>query len=61
MLLEPRVWNYGIENYQARFAVPADVVDQSDLNEPVPVSVGDIDVAGTVTQRLPVRNANANH
>ncbi|HAX27135.1 MAG TPA: efflux RND transporter periplasmic adaptor subunit, partial [Alteromonas macleodii] len=46
----------GIENYQARFAVPADVVDQFDLNEPVLVSVGDIDVAGTVTQRLPVRN-----
>ncbi|MEL7288851.1 MAG: efflux RND transporter periplasmic adaptor subunit, partial [Pseudomonadota bacterium] len=35
----------GIENYQARFAVPADVVDQFDLNEPVLVSVGDIDVA----------------
>jgi hypothetical protein len=31
-------------------------VDQFDLNEPVLVSVGDIDVAGTVTQRLPVRN-----
>ncbi|WP_394223010.1 efflux RND transporter periplasmic adaptor subunit [Alteromonas gracilis] len=45
-----------IENYQARFAVPADVVEQFDVNEPVLVRVGDIDVAGTVTQRLPVRN-----
>lgn len=46
----------GIENYQARFAVPADVVEQFDINEPVLVKVGDVDVAGTVTQRLPVRN-----
>lgn len=45
-----------IENYQARFAVPADVVDQFDVNEPVLVSVGDMDVAGTVSQRLPTRN-----
>ena len=45
-----------IDNYQARFAVPADVVEQFDINEPVLVKVGDINVAGTVTQRLPVRN-----
>lgn len=45
-----------IDNYQARFAVPADVVEQFDVNEPVLVRVGDIDVAGTVSQRLPVRN-----
>ncbi|MFZ8201362.1 efflux RND transporter periplasmic adaptor subunit [Alteromonas portus] len=45
-----------IENYQARFAVPADVVDQFDVNEPVLVRVGDMDVAGTVSQRLPTRN-----
>ncbi len=45
-----------IDNYQARFAVPADVVEQFDINEPVFVKVGDINVAGTVTQRLPVRN-----
>ena len=44
------------ENYQARFAVPADVVEQFDVNEPVLVRVGDIDVAGTVSQRLPTRN-----
>ncbi len=42
-----------IDNYQARFAVPADVVEQFDVNEPVLVRVGDIDVAGTVSQRLP--------
>ena len=45
-----------IDNYQARFAVPADVVEQFDVNEPVLVRVGDIDVAGTVSQRLPTRN-----
>ncbi|AGP80419.1 RND family efflux transporter MFP subunit [Alteromonas mediterranea MED64] len=45
-----------IENYQARFAVPADVIDQFEVNEPVLVKVGDINVAGTVTQRLPIRN-----
>ncbi|MBJ2130800.1 efflux RND transporter periplasmic adaptor subunit [Alteromonas sp. IB21] len=45
-----------IDNYQARFAVPADVVEQFDINEPVLVKVGDINVAGTITQRLPVRN-----
>ena len=45
-----------IENYQARFAVPADVVDQFDVSEPVLVRVGDMDVAGTVSQRLPTRN-----
>ena len=45
-----------IENYQARFAVPADVVDQFDVNEPVLVRIGDMDVAGTVSQRLPTRN-----
>ena len=45
-----------VDNYQARFAVPADVVDQFDVNEPVLVRVGDIDVAGTVFQRLPTRN-----
>lgn len=45
-----------VDNYQARFAVPADVVDQFDVNEPVLVRVGDIDVAGTVSQRLPTRN-----
>ncbi|AXT38202.1 efflux RND transporter periplasmic adaptor subunit [Alteromonas sp. BL110] len=45
-----------IDNYQARFAVPADVVEQFDVNEPVLVRVGNIDVAGTVSQRLPVRN-----
>lgn len=45
-----------IDNYQARFAVPADVVEQFDVNEPVLVRVGDIDVAGTVSQRLPIRN-----
>jgi RND family efflux transporter MFP subunit len=45
-----------IENYQARFAVPADVVEQFDVDEPVLVHVGDIDVAGTVSQRLPTRN-----
>ena len=45
-----------IDNYQARFAVPADVVEQFDVNEPVLIRVGDIDVAGTVSQRLPVRN-----
>lgn len=45
-----------IDNYQARFAVPADVVEQFDINEPVLVKVGDINVADTVTQRLPVRN-----
>ncbi len=44
------------ENYQARFAVPADVVEQFDVNEPVLVRVGDLDVAGTVSQRLPTRN-----
>ncbi|APD92827.1 efflux transporter periplasmic adaptor subunit [Alteromonas mediterranea] len=45
-----------IENYQARFAVPADVIDQFEVNEPVLVRVGELDVAGTVTQRLPIRN-----
>lgn len=45
-----------IDNYQARFAVPADVVEQFDVNEPVLVRVGDMDVAGTVSQRLPIRN-----
>ncbi|APE00698.1 efflux transporter periplasmic adaptor subunit [Alteromonas mediterranea] len=45
-----------IENYQARFAVPADVIDQFEVNEPVLVKIGDINVAGTVTQRLPIRN-----
>lgn len=45
-----------IENYQARFAVPADVIDQFEVNEPVLVKVGELDVAGTVTQRLPIRN-----
>lgn len=45
-----------IDNYQARFAVPADVVEQFDVDEPVLVRVGDIDVAGTVSQRLPTRN-----
>ena len=45
-----------IEKYQARFAVPADVVEQFGVNESVQVKVGDIEVTSTVTQRLPVRN-----
>lgn len=44
------------ENYQVRFAVPAEVVEQFDGNKAVIVRVGDTTVAGAVTQRLPVRN-----
>ena len=44
------------ENYQVRFAVPAEVVEQFDDNKAVLVRVGDTDVTGAVTQRLPVRN-----
>ena len=44
------------ENYQVRFAVPAEVVEQFDDNKAVIVRVGDTNVAGAVTQRLPVRN-----
>jgi len=43
-------------HYQARFAVPEDVIEQFDVNEPVLVGVGEQDVAGTVTQLLPTRN-----
>ena len=45
-----------IDKYQARFAVPADVIEQFDINEPVLVRVGDSDVAATITQLLPTRN-----
>ncbi|BFT28914.1 efflux RND transporter periplasmic adaptor subunit [Alteromonas sp. D210916BOD_24] len=44
------------ENYQARFAVPADIVAQFDVDQQVKVRVGDHAVPATVTQRLPVRN-----
>lgn len=45
-----------IESYQARFAVPADVVEQFEIDSSVPVRIGDRDIAGKVTKRLPVRN-----
>jgi RND family efflux transporter MFP subunit len=44
------------ELYQARFAVPADIIDQFAQDEPVLIRVGENDVAGTISQLLPVRN-----
>lgn len=44
------------ENYQARFAVPADIVEQFEVDQQVEVRVGDDALPALVTQRLPVRN-----
>ncbi|NDW22851.1 efflux RND transporter periplasmic adaptor subunit [Alteromonas hispanica] len=44
------------DKYQARFAVPADIVDQFEIGESVTMQVGESDVQGTVSQRLAVRN-----
>ena len=44
------------EQFQARFAVPADIIDQFDIGEPVIIQIGEQNAAGVVTQRLAVRN-----
>jgi RND family efflux transporter MFP subunit len=44
------------DDYQARFAIPADVIDQFKVNESVLMQVGQYEVNGTVLQRLPTRN-----
>ena len=44
------------DDYQARFAIPADVIDQFKVNESVLMKVGQYEVNGTVLQRLPTRN-----
>jgi RND family efflux transporter MFP subunit len=44
------------EKYQARFAVPSDIIDQFDIGEPVIISIGKQSAEGVVTQRLAVRN-----
>ena len=45
-----------IDKYQARFAVPADIISQFDINNSVLVRVGKTEVAATITQVLPTRN-----
>ena len=44
------------DDYQARFAIPADLIDQFKVNESVLMRVGQYEVNGTVLQRLPTRN-----
>lgn len=44
------------EQFQARFAVPADIIDQFDISESVTLRIGEQNAAGVVTQRLTVRN-----
>ncbi|WP_420934747.1 efflux RND transporter periplasmic adaptor subunit [Alteromonas sp. A081] len=44
------------EHFQARFAVPADIIDQFDIGEPVIIRIGEQNAEGVVTQRLAVRN-----
>ena len=44
------------EQFQARFAVPADIIDQFDIGESVTLRIGEQNAAGVVTQRLAVRN-----
>ena len=45
-----------LDNYQARFAVPADVISQFALNTTVTVNVGESTVTGVIKQQLPQRN-----
>lgn len=44
------------EQFQSRFAVPADIIEQFDIGEPVIIRIGKQNVEGVVTQRLAVRN-----
>ncbi len=45
-----------VEPFQARFAVPADVIEQFETNKAVQIKVGDTDVSATILKKLPVRN-----
>lgn len=46
----------GVDAFHARFAVPADVIEQFSMGQVVDVQVGQRRIQGTVTQRLPIRN-----
>jgi RND family efflux transporter MFP subunit len=45
-----------VEALQARFAVPADVIEQFGINNSVTVRISEQEVRGIVSQQLPVRN-----
>lgn len=52
----PVIGMTSLDNYQARFAVPADVISQFELNATVTVNVGERSVSGVIKQQLPQRN-----
>lgn len=52
----PVIGMTSLDNYQARFAVPADVISQFELNATATINVGERSVSGVIKQQLPQRN-----